>query len=93
MENVEKKNLSIDIDAYYEKNAKQEGWNKEDFTKIVLELQSMDREQLVFLCKQPNIKLTFTSSNWENTVPEEEMILALIADCNPQILKDTVEKL
>ena len=90
MENT--KNSFIDIDAYYEKTAAQEGWAKEDFAKVILGLESMNREQLVSLCKQSNIGVSFVSNNWEEIAPKEQMILALIADCKPQTLIDAIEK-
>ena len=93
MEHMHENKHVINIDAYYENTAAHNGWDKKIFADIVHKLESMNREQLVSLCKHPNIEISFTANEWEEKIPEEEMVLALIADCSPKVLVEAVENL
>jgi hypothetical protein len=75
---------------YFKNTASQEGWKEEDFNRTTEKLEQMDRKQLVQVCKHPSIQFSF-GEDWEENVPEEEMILALMADCKPDVLKSVVE--
>lgn len=80
-------------DNYYENAAKQDGWVEQEFAEAIGRLESMNREQLVSICKLPEIELSFISEGWEQSTPLDEIIGALIADYPPEAVKKAIASL
>jgi hypothetical protein len=99
MENIEHKKSQefeskyFNIDEYYKNVASKEGWKKEDFVWALKVLESLPKENLIEICKDPRIDLKFTGKDWETTTDEEEIIGALIADYPPNILIPVLREL
>jgi hypothetical protein len=66
---------------------------KEDFVWALKVLESLPKEKLIEICKNPRIDLKFTRKDWETTTEEEEIIGALIADYPPNILLPVLREL
>jgi hypothetical protein len=99
MENIEHEKSQefeskyFNIDEYYKNVASKEGWKKEDFVWALKVLESLPKEKLIEICKDPRIDLKFTGKDWETTTDEEEIIGALIADYPPNILLPVLKEL
>ncbi len=81
------------LEAYYKNNASKKGWAREDFIWAARTLESMSRDELLALCRRREIALDFLSEGWEKTVPEEEIVGALIADYPPEVLLPAIKEL
>jgi hypothetical protein len=66
------------------------GWSEQDFAWAVQQLEQMSRDELVRLCKLPEIQLRFTdytpAEAWEQLTPVDEIISALLVDYSSQTL-------
>jgi hypothetical protein len=77
---------------FYRNVAQCDGWGEEDFWCSVRVMEAMSREQLLTICQLPEIKLRFTAKDWEHTTPEDQIISALIADYQPEVLMQAIKE-
>lgn len=63
-----------------------EEWTKKTLEWVVQNLESLPRKKLIEFCKHPDINLRFAGDDWEESTPEEQIILALLNDYTPKEL-------
>ena len=73
----------FNIDAYYENNAKIEGWQKEEFTRAVQKVEEKSLNDLRNLAKKVGNPADI---NFFESAPNDELILYLFSDVNKDIL-------
>lgn len=66
------------------------GWNETDLAFVVEKLETAPKEKLLKVCKL--LGLEFSSDDWEETTPEEQIILAIISDYKPEAVIQTIKK-
>ena len=67
-------------------------WDEDNFPRLIKYLKAMPREQLLKLCRLPEIKLEFSSASLED-IPTDEIANVLVSDFTPDILIPAIKKL
>ena len=70
-----------------------EGWTNADFAWAVEKLETMSQEKLVAICKLPEITLRFTGENWETETDDEQIISAILADYDADLVMKILRNL
>jgi hypothetical protein len=96
MENIEHKKSQefeskyFNIDEYYKNVASKEGWKKEDFVWALKVLESLPKEKLIEICKDPRIDIKFTVK--DEYLDERTLVETLILDSDTEDLLFVLKK-
>lgn len=83
------------IEVIYDKLSPEdkELFTRESLLNFLDKLNNTPREKLVMLCDHSDIQIRFTGNNQRKTIPEDEMILALLADYPKYKISQLLEEL